>query len=96
MGRGPPAGPEITLEDYDIKIKELKKEALMARNMPDQLAKQKEIRSIESERQKAWQYYDSAYKEIERQKDTFLEEIAGNLGQKTFLNLLFQINWQIA
>ncbi|NOZ86760.1 MAG: DEAD/DEAH box helicase family protein [Deltaproteobacteria bacterium] len=84
-----------TLKDYDDQIADLKKQARMAPNLPEKLALQKKIRSLDKKRDNAWREYDEAAREIERQKDTLIDRIEARLDQEIEEETLFTIQWKL-
>ncbi len=83
------------LKNYDDQIAFLKKQARMAPNLPEKLALQKKIRSLDKKRDNAWREYDEAAREIERQKDTLIDQIEARLGQEIEEETLFTIRWKL-
>jgi len=86
---------KVTLKDLDDQIKELKKQARLAPNLPEKLKIEKERKNIESERDQAWREYDEAAKEIEQNKDRLIDTIEKKLSQNLLEEPLFLIRWQI-
>jgi len=86
---------KINLKDLDDKIKELKKEARLAANLPDKLKLQKQVKTLESKRDAAWLDYNKASKEIEDKKDKLINNIEDRLNQKISLTPLFTIRWSV-
>lgn len=86
---------KINLKDLDDKIKELKKEARLAANLPDKLKLQKQVKNLESKRDTAWLEYKNASKEIEDKKDELINNIENRLNQKISLTPLFSIRWSV-
>jgi len=84
-----------TLKDYDDQIADLKKQARMAPNLPEKLALQKRIRSLDKKRDNAWREYDEAAREIERQKDALIDQVEARLGQEIEEEELFTIQWRL-
>ena len=84
-----------TLKDYDNQIADLKKQARMAPNLPEKLALQKKIRSLDKKRDNAWHRYNEAAREIERQKDTLIDQVEARLGQEIEEEELFTIKWRL-
>lgn len=84
------------LKEYDEQIAGLKKEARSARNLPEKLEFQKQIRSLDKKRDEAWRQYDESAKEVERQKDALLDEVEARLQQQTSEETLFTLRWQVA
>ena len=79
----------------DDQIKDLKKKARIAPNLPEKLKIERERQLIESERDKAWREYDDAAKEIEQGKDRLIDEIEKKLQQSLSFTELFLIRWKI-
>lgn len=86
---------KITLKDLDQQIKEKKKQARLAPNLPEKLNLEKERKKLESERDTAWREYDGAAKEIEQSKDRLIEQIEQKLQQVLIKNDLFLIKWNL-
>ena len=89
------AGLKADLKDYDNQIKDLKKQVRQTGNLPDKLALQKQVRSLEQKREEAWRAYDDAAKDIEKQKDTFLDVVESRMQQDVSEEHLFTIRWTI-
>ena len=83
------------LDELDETIKETKKAARMAPNLPEKLERQRASRQLETKRTDAWKSFDEASREIERQKDSLLDQIGKRLEQQTKEDVLFSIRWQI-
>ena len=86
---------KATLKELDDQIKDLKKQARIAPNLPDKLKIERERQRTESERDKAWRDYDQAAKEIEQGKDRLIDEIEKKLRQLLSTTELFSIRWNI-
>lgn len=84
------------LEELDTKIKETKKEARSAPNLPTKLDLQRQLRQLETKRNEAWKEYDESSRDVERKKDSLLDDISQRLNQKTEREELFMIRWQLA
>jgi uncharacterized protein (DUF1800 family) len=89
------AGLKAELEELDQEIKETKKAARLAPNLPEKLERQKELRKLETKRDEAWRSYDQASREIDRQKDVLLDEVSWRLEQKTEQETLFTLRWRL-
>ncbi|MEX2492359.1 MAG: SNF2-related protein [Nitrospirales bacterium] len=83
------------LDELDETIKETKKAARLAPNLPDKLERQRAVRHLESKRTEAWKAFDEASREIERRKDALLDEISRRLEQRIEQEPLFTIRWQL-
>ena len=84
---------KVELEELDLQIRETRKAARLAPNLPDKLECQRALRRLEAQRDEAWRSYDGASREIDRQKDSLLDEISGRLQQQTAQELLFILRW---
>ncbi len=84
------------LDELDETIKETKKAARLAPNLPDKLEHQRAVRHLESKRTETWKNFDEASREIERQKDALLDEISRRLEQRIEQEPLFTIRWSVA
>ncbi|MEQ1665684.1 MAG: hypothetical protein ABL927_09945 [Bdellovibrionales bacterium] len=86
---------KAALKEYDDEIKDLKKQARDAGSLPLKLEFQKKIRSIEVKRDSAWREYDSAAKEIDKQKETLIDNLENRLGQTMKSNNIIKIKWKV-
>jgi ERCC4-related helicase len=83
------------LEELDAKIKETRKEARSAPNLPTKLELQRQVRALEEKRNDAWREYDDAAKSVEMKKDALLDEISQRLNQQITAEELFCIRWSL-
>lgn len=83
------------LEELDTGIKDAKKAARIAGNLPEKLEKQRLIRNLETKRDEAWRAFDQASREVDRQKDALLDEISQRLEQRMQEIQLFSIRWTV-
>ena len=83
------------LEELDARIKETKREARSAPDLPIKLDLQRQLRQFEAKRNEAWKAYDETSRAVERKKDGLLDEISQRLSQKTEQEELFMIRWQL-
>ncbi|MGH7182371.1 MAG: SNF2-related protein, partial [Nitrospiraceae bacterium] len=90
------ASLKTELDELDDTIKETKKAARLAPNLPEKLERQRAMRHLESKRTEAWKAFDEASREIDGQKDAVLDEISQRLHQKTERVTLFTIRWRLA
>ncbi len=89
------ASLKVELDDLDETIKETRKAARLAPNLPDKLEKQQALRKLESKRDEAWRNYDQASRELDKQKDDLLDDISRRLEQNTNSATLFIIKWNL-
>ena len=83
------------LEELDQSIKDAKKSARLAPNLPEKLEIQRTLRGLETKRDEAWRAYDSASRDVDRQKDALLDEISRRLEQQTTCETLFTLRWRV-
>ncbi len=83
------------LEELDQSIKDAKKSARLAPNLPEKLEIQRTLRGLETKRDEAWRAYDSASRDVDRQKDALLDEISRRLEQQTTCETLFSLRWRV-
>lgn len=84
------------LEELDEALKEMKKAARLAPNLPEKLERQREVRKLEAKRDDAWRAYDQASRDLDRQKDALLDEISRRLEQRIDTQPLFAVCWRLA
>jgi ERCC4-related helicase len=90
------ASLKAELDELDETIKETKKAARLAPNLPEKLERQRALRQLESKRTEAWKTFDEASREIDRQKDALLDEISRRLEQKLEQEPLFTLRWTLS
>jgi hypothetical protein len=83
------------LDVLDQAVRETRKAARLAPNLPEKLEKQQALRKLESRRDEAWRNYDMANRELDRQKDDLLDDISKRLEQNTESESLFVIRWSV-
>jgi len=86
---------KVNLKELDDQIKDFKKQARLAPNLPEKLKLEKERKKLETERDTAWRDYDGAAKEIEQSKDQLIDNIEKRLNQDIKEEDLFLIRWKI-
>ena len=87
------AALKADLEELDQSIKDAKKSARLAPNLPEKLEIQRSLRGLETKRDEAWRAYDTASRDVDRQKDALLDEISRRLEQQTSSETLFFLRW---
>ena len=90
------AALKAELDDLDQTIKDAKKSARLAPNLPEKLELQRKLRTLETKRDEAWRAYDAASRDVDRQKDSLLDEVGRRLQQKADIATLFTIRWSVA
>ncbi len=89
------AALKAQLQDLDEAIKETKKSARLAPNLPQKIEFQRKLRNLETKRDEAWRAYDVASRDVDNQKDGLLDEISKRLEQKSYCTELFTIRWKV-
>lgn len=83
------------LDDLDAELKDKRRAARIAQNLPEKLSLQREIRALEERRNSAWRDYDHASRDIERQKDELLDDTGRRLSQHVKQERLFTVRWEL-
>ena len=86
---------KVELDELDEAIKETRKAARLAPNLPEKLEKQQALRKLKSKHDEAWRNYDQASRELDKQKEALLDEIGKQLEQNTEWKQLFVIHWEL-
>ncbi|MHB8834934.1 MAG: hypothetical protein ACYC9Y_04420 [Candidatus Methylomirabilia bacterium] len=86
---------KVALNDFDENLKVAKKAASHAPTLPEKLERQREARVLEAKRDEAWREFDLASREIDRRKDSLLDEVGRRLEQKTEQQPLFAVRWRL-
>lgn len=86
---------KLELDELDEAIKETRKAARLAPNLPEKLEKQQALRKLEAKRDEAWRNYDNSSRELDKKKDELLDEISKRLEQQTENHNLFFIHWNL-
>lgn len=85
----------IDLKDIEDRVKDLKKQARLASNLPEKLKLEKERRQLETKRDAAWRAYEQEAKVIESKKDSLIDEIEKKLKPRITEETLFMIRWEV-
>jgi ERCC4-related helicase len=86
---------KVELDELDEAIKETRKAARLAPNLPEKLEKQQSLRKLETKRDEAWRNYDVASRELDKQKDNLLDEVGKRLEKQSESFNLFTIKWNL-
>jgi superfamily II DNA or RNA helicase len=81
------------LRELEDAIKVIKREARLAPNLPLKLKLEREKRNIETNRDEAWKEYEEAARDIEKRKDSLIDEVEKKLSQHLSHKNLFTIRW---
>jgi superfamily II DNA or RNA helicase len=83
------------LDELDEALRSGRKSARTAPTLPEKLERQREVRKLETRRDEAWRAFDHATRDLDKQKDALLDEIARRLEQRTEMQALFTIRWRL-
>ncbi len=83
------------LRDLEDAIKVIKRKARLAPNLPLKLKLEREKRNIETNRDEAWKEYEEAARDIEKRKDSLIDEVEKKLSQHLSQKTLFTIRWRL-
>jgi F0F1-type ATP synthase membrane subunit b/b' len=83
------------VDDLDQVLREAKKAARLAANLPEKLSRQREARVIEGKRDEAFRAFDQACRDIDRKKDELLDEIGRRLEQTSGSEVLFTLRFHV-
>lgn len=83
------------LDELDEALKIARRSARTAPTLPAKLEQQREVRRLEGRRDEAWRAFDGAARDLEKQKDVLLDEIAKRLEQRVEQQPLFTLRWRI-
>jgi len=83
------------IKDIDENIKELRRQARTAPNLPEKVKIQKQIKGIESKREALWKELDDACREVDKKKESLIDDVEKQLGQKVSEQELFAIKWEV-
>ena len=84
-----------TLRELEDTIRAVKREARLAPNLPLKLKLEREKRNLETNRDEAWKEYEEAARDIEKRKDSLIDEVEKKLSQQINQKTLFSIHWRI-
>lgn len=90
------ASLKAELAELDDSLKEAKKAARLDPTLPEKLERQRAARALETKREEAWRAYDQASQEIDRQKDSLLDQVSQRLAQQVDQERLFTLSWKMS
>ena len=89
------ASLKLLLKELEDQIKDTRRSARLAGNLPDKLKLEREKRQLDSKRDEAWRQYEQAAKEIESRKDGLMDEVEKRLKQQVIDEALLTIRWKV-
>lgn len=87
---------EREIKEMDRTIKEAKRAATLASTLEEKLAGQKQVKTLESQRNEKRRRLFDAQDEIDRKRGELIAEIEGKLKQDVSLSVVFSIKWRLA
>ena len=88
-------GLEIQIKELDVEIKQLKKEARKIPGLKEKVSLQRKQKTMESKRADLRKKLFEAQDEIDKRKDSLLDDIEKRLEQHIQENDVFLIHWEI-
>lgn len=89
-------GLEREIKEMDREIKEARRAATTALTLEEKLAGQKQIKSLESQRNEKRRSLFEAQDRVDHQREELIANIEGKLAQKSGLQQLFTVRWVLA
>ena len=88
-------GLEREIKELDRQIKEARRAATIVLTLEEKLAGQKQIKTIEVQRNQKRRTLFDAQDQVDRQREELIAQIEGKLQQQTELHQLFTIRWSV-
>ncbi len=89
-------GLEREIKELDRQIKEARRAATTAMTLEEKLAGQKQIKSLEAQRNLKRRTLFDAQDQVDQQREELIAAIEGKMNQSTWVEQLFSIRWSIA
>ena len=89
-------GLEREIKEFDRQIKEARRAATTALTLEDKLAGQKQIKSLEAQRNLKRRTLFDAQDQVDQQREELIAAIEGKMNQNTRAEQLFSIRWTIS
>jgi len=86
---------KVRLRELEDAIKVIKRNARVAPDLPFKLKLERERRNLETKREEAWKEYEEAARDIEKRKDSLIDEVEKKLSQHLSQTKLFSIHWRV-
>lgn len=86
---------KLELKDLEEQIKNVKRSARNAANLPEKLVLERQKRQLDAKRDEAWKEYELAARNIETKKDALMDEVEKRMQQQVGENELFTIRWRV-
>jgi hypothetical protein len=88
-------GLERDIKEFDRLIKEARRAATAALTLEEKLAGQKQIRTLEAQRNEKRRSLFDAQDTVDKQRDALIQKIESKLTQRVQIEPLFQIRWEL-
>ena len=88
-------GLEQAIKELDKEIKQVRREAKVSPTLDEKLAKQKQQRKLELQRNKQRRDLYDKQDEVDERRESLIETLEGKLNKKTDLEELFVIRWSV-
>ncbi len=89
------AGLEREIKEIDRAIRDAKKAAKAAGTLEEKLGGQRQVKSLESQRNQKRRTLFDAHDEVDRRRETLIAEIEAKLGQRESVRRLFTVRWRL-
>jgi len=89
------ASLKAELEEFDSALNEARKAARLAPPLAQKIQLHRDVRALGKKREDAWRSYDQASRDIDRQKDTLLDELISRLEPRVDQESLFTFRWHL-
>jgi hypothetical protein len=86
---------KLALKELEEEVRETRKQARLAPNLPEKIQLEREKRQRETKRDEAWRAYEAAAREVAQRKDALMDEVEKLLNQRLTENPLFLIRWRL-
>lgn len=89
-------GLEREIKEIDCLIREARRATTVAITLEEKLAAQKQIKTLETQRNQKRRTLFDAQDQVDRQRDELIAQIEGKLTQATRLKSLFTVRWRLS
>jgi len=86
---------KTTLRELEDEIRQSKKLARLAPNIPEKLSHERHRRTLETKRDEAWKAYEGEARRIDQEKDGLLDSVEARLKQEENSEVLFTLRWRV-
>ena len=86
---------KVALKELEEQIKAVRRDARLAPNLPEKLKLEREKRQLDTQRDAVWKEYELAARDLEKRKDSLIDEVENRLTQQPSQKPLFTIRWRV-